>query len=44
LILLDTSYGDLRGDLERMGTPIGACDTLIVVHALCLRVGLLPPL
>ncbi|MFM7549323.1 MAG: type II toxin-antitoxin system VapC family toxin [Cyanobacteriota bacterium] len=28
------SYGDLRADLERQGTPIGALDTLIAAHAL----------
>lgn len=30
-------YGDLRADLERQGTPIGALDTLIAAHALSLR-------
>ncbi len=28
------SYGDLRADLERQGTPIGALNTLIAAHAL----------
>ncbi|WP_019574471.1 PIN domain-containing protein [Curvibacter lanceolatus] len=28
------AYGDLRADLERRGTPIGALDTLIAAHAL----------
>ena len=27
-------YGDLRAELERMGTPIGALDTMIAAHAL----------
>ena len=27
-------YGDLRAELERKGTPIGALDTLIAAHAL----------
>ena len=31
------SYGDLRADLERQGTPIGALDTLIAAHALSLK-------
>jgi tRNA(fMet)-specific endonuclease VapC len=31
------SYGDLRADLERRGTPIGSLDTLIAAHALSLR-------
>lgn len=30
-------YGDLRADLERQGTPIGALDTLIAAHALSLK-------
>jgi tRNA(fMet)-specific endonuclease VapC len=30
-------YGDLRADLERKGTPIGALDTLIAAHALSLQ-------
>jgi len=30
-------YGDLRADLERLGTPIGALDTLIAAHALSLK-------
>ena len=30
-------YGDLRADLERQGTPIGALDTLIAAHALSLQ-------
>ena len=28
------AYGDLRGDLERRGTPIGSLDTMIAAHAL----------
>jgi tRNA(fMet)-specific endonuclease VapC len=28
------AYGDLRADLERRGTPIGALDTMIAAHAL----------
>ncbi|MBK1642025.1 VapC toxin family PIN domain ribonuclease [Chromatium okenii] len=27
-------YGDLRAELERCGTPIGALDTMIAAHAL----------
>jgi tRNA(fMet)-specific endonuclease VapC len=27
-------YGDLRAELERKGTPIGALDTIIAAHAL----------
>lgn len=30
-------YGDLRADLERQGTPIGALDMLIAAHALSLQ-------
>ncbi len=30
------AYGDLRAELERRGTPIGALDTLIAAHALSL--------
>ena len=30
-------YGDLRANLERKGTPIGALDTLIAAHALSLQ-------
>jgi len=29
--------GDLRSDVERKGTPIGALDTLIAAHALSLQ-------
>lgn len=29
-------YGSLRSELERLGTPIGALDTLIAAHALAL--------
>ena len=29
--------GDLRADLERRGTPIGALDTMIAAHALSLN-------
>ncbi len=32
------SYGPVRADLERQGTPIGAMDLLIAAHALSLRV------
>lgn len=28
------AYGDLRAELERKGTPIGALDTMIASHAL----------
>ena len=28
------AYGDLRVDLERRGTPIGALDTMMAAHAL----------
>jgi tRNA(fMet)-specific endonuclease VapC len=28
------TYGDLRADLERRSTPIGALDTMIAAHAL----------
>ncbi|MEI7786963.1 MAG: type II toxin-antitoxin system VapC family toxin [Betaproteobacteria bacterium] len=28
------SYGELRADLERRGTPIGSLDTMIAAHAL----------
>ncbi len=31
------AYGDLRADLERCGTPIGALDTMIAAHALSLQ-------
>lgn len=34
------SYGDVRADLERAGTPIGPLDTLIASHALSLNVTL----
>ncbi len=30
------AYGDVRGALERKGTPIGPLDTLIAAHALSL--------
>jgi tRNA(fMet)-specific endonuclease VapC len=30
------SYGDLRADLERKGTPIGGMDLLIAAHGLAL--------
>jgi hypothetical protein len=30
-------YGDLRADLERQTTPIGALNTLIAAHALSLQ-------
>ena len=30
------AYGELRADLERRGTPIGAFDTMIAAHALSL--------
>lgn len=28
------TYGDLRAELERQGTPIGSLDTMIAAHAL----------
>ena len=28
------AYGELRGDLERLGQPIGSLDTMIAAHAL----------
>jgi len=31
------SYGELRAELERKGTPIGSLDTKIAAHALSLR-------
>ena len=31
------AYGDLRADLERRGTPVGALDTMIAAHALSLQ-------
>lgn len=31
------AYGDLRAQLERSGTPIGAMDTMIAAHALSQR-------
>ena len=31
------TYGELRADLERRGTPIGSLDTMIAAHALSLR-------
>lgn len=31
------AYGDLRAELERRGTPIGALDTMIAAHALSLK-------
>jgi tRNA(fMet)-specific endonuclease VapC len=31
------AYGDLRANLERRGTPIGAIDTMIAAHALSLQ-------
>lgn len=34
------AYGKLRAQLERLGTPIGALDTLIAAHALALGVTL----
>ena len=30
------AYGDLRANLERLGQPIGALDTMIAAHALSL--------
>lgn len=33
-------YGELRSTLEKLGTPIGALDTLIAAHALSLGVTL----
>jgi len=32
----EVRYGELRTDLERLGTPIGANDMLIAAHALAL--------
>jgi tRNA(fMet)-specific endonuclease VapC len=34
------AYGDIRTDLEKAGTPIGAMDMLIAAHALSLGVAL----
>lgn len=31
------TYGDIRADLERAGTPIGPLDTLIAAHAVALK-------
>ncbi len=31
------AYGELRADLEKRGTPIGAFDTMIAAHALSLN-------
>lgn len=31
------SYGELRTELKRKGTPIGSLDTMIAAHALSLR-------
>ena len=31
------SYGELRAELERKGTPIGSLNTMIAAHALSLR-------
>ncbi len=31
------TYGDIRADLERNGTPIGPLDTLIAAHAVALE-------
>ncbi|HEX5783900.1 MAG TPA: type II toxin-antitoxin system VapC family toxin [Burkholderiaceae bacterium] len=31
------AYGEVRAELERRGTPIGAMDTLIAAHALSLK-------
>lgn len=33
-------YGEVRSTLERLGTPIGALDTLIAAHALALGLAL----
>ncbi|MBC8505600.1 MAG: type II toxin-antitoxin system VapC family toxin [Anaerolineales bacterium] len=33
-------YGDIRAELESLGKPIGALDTLIVAHALSLNITL----
>ena len=32
-----SSYGDIRTELERAGTPIGPLDTLIAAHAVALN-------
>ncbi len=34
------AYGDVRADLEKAGTPIGAMDMLIAAHALSLDIPL----
>ena len=34
------AYGNVRAELERLGTPIGPLDTLIAAHALSLEVTL----
>ena len=34
------TYGHVRADLERMGSPVGPLDTLIAAHALSLNVAL----
>ena len=36
------AYGDLRAELERKGTPIGALDMMIAAHALSTRASWLP--
>lgn len=36
--LASDSYGDVRADLEKRGTPIGPLDTLIAGHALSMNV------
>jgi tRNA(fMet)-specific endonuclease VapC len=33
-----TAYGDIRANLEKAGTPIGAMDMLIAAHALSLGI------
>jgi len=34
VVAAELAYGDLRAELERKGTPIGALDTMIAAHAL----------
>jgi tRNA(fMet)-specific endonuclease VapC len=34
------TYGRIRAQLERQGTPLGPLDTLIAAHALCLNLTL----
>lgn len=34
---IEKTYGEIRSTLESRGRPIGALDTIIAAHALCLR-------